>query len=180
MRNHKTIRDLIQELEKIQNLEDKRLAVLMLYLYSEHYCLILLEANQLENKFVYSCPKCEEVTGERGLSLSEKITKLINAEVVSDELATPFGLLSKIRNRLIHDLSPNNEEINKWIEEYKPLATTPELTSLLQHEEIWVKFYVCLVTAIASIYKKINNSVYTLETIEHNTITGKWIFHVKK
>lgn len=174
-----TITNLIEELEKIQVLEDKRLGVLILYLYAEHYSIKLIKKHKVSNSFDFVC-SCGKKTGSRSLALEERIDKLIDLHILKSEDALPFKLLNLIRNRLIHDLSPNIQKIEEWIKEYSPATSTEYLKNLLNKENSWIKFYISLVAATANMYHVLNSNGPSLEAIEKNIITGRWIFHIKK
>lgn len=175
-----TITNLIEALEKIQGFEDRRLSVLFLFLYAEHFSIELIKKGGIPNSNFYTCESCGNKTGPRPLTLDERIEKLIIAKILKSEDAPPFKLLNRVRNRLIHDLSPNNQEIEKWILEYSPAASTKALEDLLNNQNPWIKFYVCLVAAIANIYYILNPDGPVLDAIEKNHLTGKWIFHIKE
>lgn len=174
----KTIKDLIEELEKIQEYKDNRLSVLILFLYAEHYSIELLKKNKLSNSFDFVC-SCGLKTGTRSLSVEERIKNLIEAKVLKEEDYDPFKLLTDIRNRLVHDISPDNSKIEDWIKEYKPAASTEYLKNLLNEQSYWIKFYLSLVAATANIYHLTDPNGPKLECIQKDTISGKWIFHIK-
>jgi hypothetical protein len=173
-----TIKDLIEELEKIQKYEDNRLGVLILFLYAEYYSVELIKKHKLSNNFDFIC-SCGEKTGTRSLNIEERIRKLIEIKVLKEEDHPPFKLLNDVRNRLIHDISPDNSKIEGWIREYAPAASTEYLKNLLNEQSYWIKFYLNLVAATANIYHLLNPDGPKLECIQKDTITGKWIFHIK-
>lgn len=173
----KNIKDLIQELENIQDIKDSRLAVLILFLYSDYYALALCGTNNIKNRVEFVCNACGKITGSRELSLSEKIRELIDAKILDDKLYEPFNLLNKIRNRLIHDLSPDNNKILKWIEEYNPETTTEQLDEILNSVDPWEMLYVSLITAISNMCQKINN-VTTLKAVVFDEDRKRFVFHV--
>lgn len=173
------IKKLVEELEKIQTLEDKRLAILLLFLYSEHYAIKLLKKNNIPNKGNYICPECNFVGDERGMSLNEKIQKFIDNKIINENLIEPFTLLNKIRNKLIHDISPKNEVIIKWINEYSPTASTNELKLMLKNTNHWIMLQISLVTAITNLYEALYDLKDSL-ICEVNPATGLWVFHVKE
>lgn len=173
-----TVDELIKELEKIQKYEDNRLSVLILFLYAEHYSIELLKKYKLSNSFDFIC-SCGLKTRTRSLSIEERIKKLIEAKILKEEDYDPFKLLNDIRNRLVHDISPDNSKIEGWIKEYQPAASTEYLKNLLNEQSYWIKFYLSLVAATANIYHLIDPNGPKLECIQRDTISGKWVFHIK-
>jgi hypothetical protein len=174
----KKLEELLTELFEIQNYKDQRLAILVLFLYAEHYINELTSKHNIDTTHLYIC-ECGRKTGNRGLSLVEKIDKLIEAHIIRDDLRKPFKLLYDIRNRLAHDLSPSNEKIEQWIDRYTP-PTEDRILQLLNSESPWAKLYITVITAIASIYSEIPDSVNRLYEIQKNTLTGKWTFVFEK
>lgn len=174
----KTIHELVTELSSLQNIEDKALPLLKSFLYSEHYTLQLCKDNEIDTSFTFVCEKCGNNTGKRSLSLSEMISKLINKNVLGEDSFKIFDLLNKLRNRLIHEISPNTQQVIKWIDEYKP-PTNKALQEHLKQVNSWLRFYLCLIPAIADLYSRINGTNVRLESIEHNIPTDFWIFHFK-
>lgn len=90
-----------------------------------------------------------------------------------------INLYERFRKRLIHDISPDNSKIEGWIREYAPSTSTEYLKNLLNEQSYWIKFYLSLVAATANIYHLLNPGGPNLECIQKDTISGKWIFHIK-
>ncbi len=174
MSTKKTIHDLVAELETYQNAEDKILPLLKSFLYSEHYATRLCEENNIETTFTFKCN--DQITGRRPLSLPEKIRKLIDSNITSQDSYEIFKLLNDIRNKLVHVISPDTQEIMRWIGDFDP-PTNQELLKLLNTTNTWLRFYLCLIPAIADLYSKTKGAHIKLESIEHNIPTGNWIFH---
>jgi uncharacterized protein YutE (UPF0331/DUF86 family) len=174
MSTNKTIHDLVTELETYQNAKDKILPLLKSFLYSEHYATQLCEENSLETTFTYTCN--DQITGKRPLSLPEKISKLIENNVLCQESYEIFKLLNDIRNKLVHVISPDTQEIMNWIGDFNP-PTNKELLKLLNSANTWLRFYLCLIPAIANLYSKTRGAHIKLDRMEYNIPSGNWIFH---
>jgi hypothetical protein len=157
----------------IHNQKDKRISILLLFLYAEYYINQLLKKHKIKKTHPIKCKHCNQITNTRQLSISEKISLLITNKIIDKDIIEPINLLNDIRNRLIHDIYPNNEKIEEWINAYSP-PTEKALKKLLKKEKPWLKFTLCLLPAIANLYEKLNNHK-PINSIQINTSTGDWI-----
>ncbi|HRY36646.1 MAG TPA: hypothetical protein P5230_02050 [Candidatus Magasanikbacteria bacterium] len=178
MNPKKTIYDLVAELSDYQNIEDKTLPLLKSFLYSEHFAVQLCKENGIKTTTLNKCKNCGHITDTRLLSLSEIITKLIEEKVISQDSFEIFNLLNKLRNRLIHDISPDTQKIIEWIGNFDP-PTNSAVKDLLKKANSWLRFYLCLIPAIATLYGKTKDAQIQLDSVEYNTLTRNWIFHFK-
>jgi hypothetical protein len=174
----KTIQDLAAELSSLQNTEDKVFPLLKSFLYSEHFAAKLCKENNIDTTHTFVCNKCGNVTGSKQLSLNGMISSLIDKNILDQDSLEIFKLLNEIRNKLIHNISPNTDEIIQWIGTFRPPANDA-IQQIINKANVWLRFYLCLIPAIANLYSKTKEAHIRLDSIEHNIPTGNWIFHFK-
>lgn len=160
---------LIRDLSKsIKESTDKRLHILLLHLYAEHYINLLCKNNHISVS--KSCSCCSDCSDKRQLSFNEKIESLIKEEILDENLLKPFKLLNQIRNKMVHYISPDNKKIKKWILEFSPDTSKEVLYLFTAPSE---KFLISVIAAIAHVYKKISNENIDIAIIKDED-TKKW------
>lgn len=145
--------DLSNDLKRINSLEDSRIVILYLNLYIEYFVNAICKV-----KFKEEVIKCEFCGNYKELKFKEKVSKLtnlgfLNKENKHDEVVY---LIYRLRNKLLHNLNPDIEELKSWIQEHEPdlKEKSPLVTNFLNNASPWVKIQLFAFPAIVKLYEK--------------------------
>lgn len=139
-----TPQQLFDDINRIKKTGDTRLLILFLHLYAEHFI----------NKIALE----KRVKGK----IREKVKNLISQKIIDDDIYEIWDLLYDLRNRLVHDLRPDQKLLKRWIEDFKmPFRASRTdgadkifLENLKQYSP-WDRVQVYCIPAIINLFKKL-------------------------
>lgn len=169
------IRKLFDELNNLKDNPDKAFPILKSFLYAEHYAKILCKKNGISLKQIHKCSKCFSSQSAGPMSLNKMIQTLVEKSVIEENLIEIFRTLVKLRNSLVHNLEPDNQDIEKLLTSYDP-PTNQEVKNLFVEENLWDRFFICLIASIGNLHTKCFSD-QKLVAIEKNSTTKQWYFH---
>lgn len=103
MKTEITPERLLEEFNYCQKLNNARLTILSTHLLAEHFIHKL----------------CSICSIDSGASIDKRIDALVAGDIITEMQGIIVRLIYKIRNKLIHNLDPDVQEINRFINELK-------------------------------------------------------------
>jgi len=138
-----TPKELFEDINYIQGLKDPRLLVLILHLYMEHFI--------------------NEIAKEKRIKLPgimKKTEELTTRKIVDKELIKIVDLVNDLRNKLVHDLRPDQKLIERWVEDFEvpftPLREdAPMALNEIKKFGVWEKTQIYSIPVVINLFKKL-------------------------
>jgi hypothetical protein len=167
-----TPKELFEDVNYLQGLKDPRLLILFLHLYTEHFI------NQIARD------KGVKIAGIMG-----KTKELVSKNIIDSNLLGLVDLINDLRNKLIHNLRPDQKVIERRINDFEapftPLrADAPIVFGEIKKFGIWEKIQIYSIPVVINLFKKLKElrkeKIDYDIILEWNTTLNVWGFKYEK
>lgn len=155
MKSEISPQELLEDLQYFESLtpKDGRVLILLLELHLEH--------------FIHKLAKEKQIKKEKFL---DKVDELNEQGIIQSDWCTVIRVVYKIRNRIVHNLRPNVDELEQLINEIEPTIedAKPEFKEALSKSTAWSKIQLYTIPVIIHLYK-------TLMQVQNKEVEYKMI-----